>query len=87
MKRRIFSLAAIGAVAVLGTALFLFSPTVGFTQVKTATQPAAPAQLAALNSTLEPLQEAFRAVTQKVLPSVVEIDVTQTITQDRKSVV
>ena len=38
-------------------------------------------QLAALNTTLEPLQASFRAVTQKVLPSVVEIDVTQTLTQ------
>ncbi len=89
MKRKIYSLAAVGAAAVLATALFLLAPTLGFTQVKTtagaqaspAAQPAVPVQLAALSSTLEPLQDAFRAVTQKVLPSVVEIDVTQTITQ------
>ena len=89
MKPRIYSLAAIGAVVVLGAALFLFTPVFGFTQVKTtagaqtapSVQAAVPVQLASLNSGLEPLQNAFRAVTQKVLPSVVEIDVTQTITQ------
>jgi Do/DeqQ family serine protease len=89
MKRKIFSVAAVGAVAVLGAALFFFTPVFGFTQVKTTApaplsqpaQPAVPVQLAALSSTLEPLQEAFRSVTQKVLPSIVEIDVTQTITQ------
>ena len=37
MKRKIYSLAAVGAVAVLGAALFFFSPVFGFTQVKTAT--------------------------------------------------
>jgi serine protease Do len=84
MKRKTYSLAAVAAVAMLGTALFLLSPVSGFTQVKPAAEKQtaqATAQLAALNSTLAPLQEAFRAVTQKVLPSVVEIDVTQTVTQ------
>jgi len=86
MKRKIYPIAAIAAVAVLGAALFFFSPVLGFTQVRTAAgtqagQAAVPVQLAAFNSGLGSLQDSFRAVTQKVLPSVVEIDVTQTITQ------
>ena len=86
MKRKLLSLAAIAAVAVLGAALFFFTPVFGFTQMKSTTGPqigqvSATPQLAALNTTLEPLQASFRAVAQKVLPSVVEIDVTQTITQ------
>jgi serine protease Do len=86
MKRKIYSLAAIVAVVAAGTALFLLTPALGFTQVKPAAaeqsgQVSATPQLAALNTTLVPLQAAFRAVTQKVLPSIVEIDVTQTITQ------
>ncbi|MGO9307498.1 MAG: Do family serine endopeptidase [Spirochaetia bacterium] len=79
-------MAAIAAVAVVGTALFFFTPVFGFTQVKSTaaaktaqesdvSPPAAPA------TTLEPLQASFRAVAKKVLPSVVEIDVTQTITR------
>jgi len=86
MKRKTLSIAAVAAVAVLGAALFLLSPASGFTQVKTtptapSAQPAVPAQLAALNLGLDTLQDSFRAVAQKILPSVVEIDVTQTITQ------
>lgn len=90
MKRKISSLAAVAAVAAVmavGTALFLFTPVSGFTQVKSdgAEQSgghvSVTPRLAALNSTLVPLQDSFRAVTQKVLPSIVEIDVTQTITQ------
>ncbi len=87
MKRKIYSLAAIAAVVAAGTALFLFTPVLGFTQVKPAAaeqtggQVSATPQLAALNTTLVPLQASFREVTQKVLPSIVEIDVTQTITQ------
>ena len=34
MKRVIFSIAAIAAIAVLGTALFFFTPVFGFTQIK-----------------------------------------------------
>lgn len=86
MRRKIYSLAAIAAVAVVGTALFLFTPVSGFTQVKSAApaqsgQVTATPRLAALNTTLEPFQASFRAVTQKVLPSVVEVDVTQTTTR------
>ncbi|MGA2640229.1 MAG: Do family serine endopeptidase [Spirochaetia bacterium] len=85
MKRTVYLLATGAAVAALGTALFFLAPVFGFPQVKStagaqtghvgaAPQPAAPPTM------LEPLQASFRAVTQKVLPSVVEIDVTQTIT-------
>ncbi len=86
MKRKVYSFAAITAAAVVGIALFLFTPVFSFSQVKSAaparsTHVSAIAQLAALKTNLEPFQAAFRAVTQKVLPSVVEVDVTQTTTQ------
>ncbi len=68
------------AVAVLGIALFLASPIGGFAQAKPAATAQA-GQAATLEATLGPLQTALRAVTQKVLPTVVEIDVTQTVTQ------
>ena len=55
MKRKIYSVAAIAAVAVLGTALFFFKPVFGFTQAKSTAgtetgQVAAAPQLAALNT-------------------------------------
>ncbi len=86
MKRKIYSLAAVVAVVAAGTVLFLFTPVSGFTQVRSTRSEqsghvtAAP-RLAALTSSLAPLQDSFRAVTQKVLPAIVEINVTQTVTQ------
>ena len=86
MKRRIYSLAAVVAVVAAGTALFLLAPVSGFTQAKATPSEqsghvsAAPRNVA-LTSSLAPLQDSFRAVTQKVLPAIVEIDVTQTVTQ------
>ncbi len=86
MKSRIISLAAIAAVAVLGTAIFLFTPVFAFTQGKPSSaaktvQPSETAQPAAPAPSLVPLQASFREIAKKALPSVVEIDVTQTITQ------
>src|SRR5271157_4449764 len=86
MKRKIYSLAAVLAVVAAGTALFFLAPVSGFTQVKGPTSEqsghvtAAP-RTVALTSSLASLQDSFRAVAQKVLPSIVEIDVTQTVTQ------
>ncbi len=67
------------AVAVLGMALFLSSPVGAFAQAKSSPTPSG----ATLATTLGPLQAALRTVSQKVLPTVVEIDVTQTITQQQ----
>ncbi|MFI5368795.1 MAG: Do family serine endopeptidase [Spirochaetia bacterium] len=86
MKRKIYSLATVLAVVAAGSALFLLAPVSGFAQVKSTTTEqsghvsAAPRSVA-LTSSLASLQDSFRAVAQKVLPSIVEIDVTQTVTQ------
>ena len=86
MKRKIYSLAAVAAVIAAGAALFLLAPVTGFTQVKSSTTEqsghvSVSPRTVALTSSLGSLQDSFRAVTQKVLPSIVEIDVTQTVTQ------
>jgi len=83
MKRKIYSLAAVAAVIAAGAALFLLAPVTGFTQVKSSTTEqsghvSVSPRTVALTSSLGSLQDSFRAVTQKVLPSIVEIDVTQT---------
>jgi serine protease Do len=72
-------------IGVAGLMLF-FSPILGFTQVTGSTtgsslqSPAVP-QLTAQTANLESLQVSFREISKKVLPVVVEIKVTQLITQ------
>jgi Do/DeqQ family serine protease len=87
MRRTWPYITAAAAVVLIGGALLLFSPMFGFTQMRLGQnsppvqdQPATPA-LAAESGTLAPLQYSFREVSKKVLPVVVEINVTQVITQ------
>jgi Do/DeqQ family serine protease len=88
---------AAAAVAIIGGALLLFTPVFGFTQVRASSDAAVSTAaagtlvsagdtttaLAPANAgTLAAMQYSFREVSKKVLPVVVEINVTQTITQD-----
>ncbi|MGA2765985.1 MAG: Do family serine endopeptidase [Spirochaetia bacterium] len=87
MKNKIRYLTAVAAIVIAAGAFFLFAPISGFPQVRggtsvttgaQATNDAAPMQAPA---GLDSLQSSFRAVAKKVLPSVVEINVTEIVKQ------
>jgi serine protease Do len=87
MKLKIKYVALVAAVPIAAALVLFFSPARGFTQVRSETspssslQPPATPQLTAETGNLESLQYSFREVAKKVLPVVVEINVTQVITQ------
>jgi serine protease Do len=74
-----YTLRFTAGVAVVALMLIL-SPAIGFTQVTGSVSNSSP-QLIAKTAGLESLQSAFREISKKVLPVVVEINVTQVITQ------
>lgn len=87
MKNKIRYLTAVAAIVIAAGAFFLFAPISGFPQVRggtsvttgaQATNDPAPMQAPA---GLDSLQSSFRAVAKKVLPSVVEINVTEIVKQ------
>jgi serine protease Do len=87
MKSKLKYVTIAAAAVIVAGVLFLFTPIFGFTQerVPGPTQngmPVAATQvLAPTNGGLVSLQGSLRAVAKSVLPTVVEINVTQTITQ------
>jgi Do/DeqQ family serine protease len=86
MKKITYLTVLAAAVLAVG-ALFLFVPISGFTQVRSGTsvegEQAAPSNTDSIQvpSGLDSMQNALRAVSRKILPSVVEINVTSLITQ------
>ncbi|MGA2478604.1 MAG: Do family serine endopeptidase [Spirochaetia bacterium] len=95
MNRKWPYITAAAAVAIVGGALLLFTPVFGFTQVRAGNDAPTAQDLAAAPATTSPatespatagtlaaMQYSFRDVSRKVLPVVVEINVTQTVTQD-----
>ncbi len=87
MKIKIKYLTVLAAAVVVVGALFLFVPITGFTQVRNGSsitsgqQPTSNSDPVLVSGSLESLQNTFRNVAKKILPSVVEINVTETITQ------
>jgi Do/DeqQ family serine protease len=87
MKIKIKYLTVAAAVVVVAGALFLFVPITGFTQVRNGSsiisgqQQTANSDPVLVSGSLESLQNTFREVAKKILPAVVEINVTETITQ------
>ncbi|HVO38419.1 MAG TPA: Do family serine endopeptidase [Spirochaetia bacterium] len=86
INRKQTALIAVPAAVAAALVLF-FAPVLGFTQVRSAVSPRSaaqtsdPPQLAAEAGNLASLQTSFREVSKKVLPVVVEINVTQVVTQ------
>jgi Do/DeqQ family serine protease len=88
MKRKVTYLTVLVAAVVAVGALFFFVPISGFTQVRNgaANTSGEPAQAGSdlvqvASGGLDSLQSSFRQVAKKILPSVVEINVTELITQ------
>jgi len=87
MKIKIKYLTVLAAAVVIVGALFLFVPITGFTQVRNGTsipsgqQATKTSDPVLVSGSLESMQNSFREVAKKILPSVVEINVTETITQ------
>ncbi|HUI73183.1 MAG TPA: Do family serine endopeptidase [Spirochaetia bacterium] len=89
MKNKMRYLAVAAAVVLAGGALFFLAPVVGFTQVRTGTSitPGPQVQsnpdpvVVSGGEGLGSLQSSFREVAKKILPSVVEINVTSVITE------
>jgi serine protease Do len=87
MKIKIKYLTVLAAAVVVVGALFLFVPITGFTQVRSGSsitsgqQPTSNSDPVLVSGSLVSLQNTFREVAKKILPSVVEINVTETITQ------
>jgi Do/DeqQ family serine protease len=88
MKNKVKYLTAAAVVLIAAGILFFLTPIAGFTQVRTATTLTG-AQDVAMNTAVAPvetgslgsLQTSLRDVARKVLPTVVEINVTEMITQ------
>jgi len=87
MKNKMRYLAVVAAVALAAGALFFFAPIAGFTQVRSGTSITSGQQVASnpdpvmVSAGLDSLQSSFREVSKKILPSVVEINVTEVVTQ------
>jgi Do/DeqQ family serine protease len=87
MKIKIKYLTVLAAAVVLVGAVLLFVPITGFTQVRGGSTISGGQQATSntdpvlVSGSLESLQNSFREVAKKILPSVVEINVTETITQ------
>ena len=87
MKLNVKSLTVISAVTVAAGLALFFSPVPGFAQIRGDTVPSSSMRQPAITQpvtgagNLESLQYSFREVAKKVLPVVVEINVTQTVTQ------
>jgi Do/DeqQ family serine protease len=81
MKLNVKRTAGIATVPIAAALALLFFPALGFAQARPEVSPPAPHQLAAETGNLESLQYSFRDVAKKMLPVVVEINVTQVITQ------
>ncbi len=87
MKIKITYVTVIAAAVIAAGALFFFVPISGFTQVRSGTSITTGQDMTAnpapvqISGGLESLQSSFREVARKILPSVVEINVTETITQ------
>ncbi len=87
MKSKIKYLTVAAAIVIAAGVLFFFTPIHGFTQVRdnTATLAQLPGSTTAVpvqvSAGLDSLQNALREVSRKVLPTVVEINVTAVITQ------
>ncbi|MGO9412310.1 MAG: Do family serine endopeptidase [Spirochaetia bacterium] len=87
MKLKVTYLTVLAAAVVAVGALFLFVPISGFTQVRSGSSITSGQTVQTGSDSiqvpggLDSLQSSFRAVAKKILPSVVEINVTQLITQ------
>jgi Do/DeqQ family serine protease len=87
MKKKITDLTVLAAAVVAVGALFLVVPISGFTQIRSGTSvesgQTAPSNTDSIQVSggLDSMQNALRAVSRKILPSVVEINVTSMITQ------
>jgi serine protease Do len=87
MKNKARYVTVIAAAVVAAGAVFFFVPMSGFTQVRSGSsipsgqEPTANPAPVQVSGGLESMQNSFREVARKILPSVVEINVTEVVTQ------